>query len=286
MEALGWGRRMFGLETKIVRSIGASLLAIGLAASQTGASASTPSENEGEMATATPAPDITIYHLEGRRSERIIWLMEELGLPYELKYVRGNLMASMMQIRALGHGMPMAPTVVYGDDIIVESGAIIDTILSRHAPGKLVPPIDSRAYPHHIKWMHYAEGSLAARLFSDYRAWRVNPPTQRSMLVDSENVVQYSEDYLKENPWFGGPEFSAADIMMDWPLNVAFKLNLVDSAQFPNIQAWQKRIRARPAYARMRAIATPDGVIGALPPVKHPPSNSRATTLPGTKPKE
>lgn len=270
----------------MLSSLSASLLAFGLAAGQPATEATMQAEKEEKMTAATPAPDITIYHLEGRRSERIIWLMEELGMPYELKYVRGNLMASMMQIRALGHGMPMAPTVVYGDDIIVESGAIIDTILSRHAPGKLVPPIDSKAYPHHIKWMHYAEGSLAARLFSDYRAWRVNPPKQRSMLVDSENVVQYSEDYLKENPWFGGPEFSAADIMMDWPLNVAFKLNLVDQTQFPNIQAWQKRVQARPAYIRMRAIATPDGVIGALPPVTHPPSDSRATTLPGAKPKE
>lgn len=239
--------------------------------------AAAPSKTDKAM--TQTIPDIAIYHLEGRRSERIIWLMEELDLPYDLKYVRGNLMASMMQIHALGHGMPMAPTVVYGEDILVESGAIIDTILARHAPGKLVPPIDSPAYPHHVKWMHYAEGSLAARLFSDYRAWRVNPPNERSLLVDSENVVQYAEDYLGENPWFGGPDFSAADIMMAWPLKAAFKLNLVDADQFPNIKEWNARIEARPAYVRMRAIATPDGMIGNLPPVQHPPSDKRSTTL-------
>ncbi|MEP3224367.1 MAG: glutathione binding-like protein [Parasphingorhabdus sp.] len=264
----------------MIEAISAAMLAMGLAATPQATDAEIATKKQSTTNASAEIPKIVIYHLEGRRSERIIWLMEELDLPYELKFVRGNLMASMMQIRALGHGMPMAPTVVYGDDIIVESGAIIDTILARHAPGKLVPPLSSRAYPHHVKWMHYAEGSLAARLFSDYRAWRVKPPTKRSMLVDSENVVQYSEDYLKENKWFGGSEFSAADIMMEWPLNVAFKLNLVNADQFPNIQEWQKRIKARPAYMRMRSIATPDGIIGALPPVKHPPSDSRATTLP------
>ena len=253
----------------------ASLGAIAMAGAQPSVSAETGSKTE----MSETMPKIDIYHLEGRRSERIIWLMEELGLPYDLKYVRGDLRASMAQVHALGHGMPMVPTVAYGDQIIVESGAIIDTILARHAPGKLVPPLDSKAYPHHVKWMHYAEGSLAARLFSDYRAWRTNPPKQRSWLVDSENVVQYSEDYLKENPWFGGPEFSAADIMMEWPLNVAFRLNLVDENQFPNIRAWQEKVRARPAYVRMRKIATPDGVIGALPSVQHPPSDSRASPV-------
>ena len=94
-----------------------------------------------------PIPDITIYHLEGRRSERIVWLMEELGLDYELVYTRGNLGASMASIRALGHEMPMAPTVVYGDQILVESGAIIEMIMQRHAGGKLAPALDSDYFP-------------------------------------------------------------------------------------------------------------------------------------------
>ncbi|HLT63029.1 MAG TPA: hypothetical protein VKZ92_00745, partial [Pseudohongiella sp.] len=74
---------------------------------------------------AMPLPPITIYHLEARRSERIVWLMEELGFPYELKFVRGNLGASLRQIHQVNPAMPVAPTVVYGDDILVESGAII-----------------------------------------------------------------------------------------------------------------------------------------------------------------
>ena len=74
--------------------------------------ATSPAETPSDPIMEKAMPNVTIYHLEGRRSERIVWLMEELGLPYELKYVRGNLLASMAQVHALGHEMPMVPTVV------------------------------------------------------------------------------------------------------------------------------------------------------------------------------
>jgi glutathione S-transferase len=231
------------------------------------ASASTP---------AVALPDITIYHLEGRRSERLVWLMEELQLPYKLEFKRGDLAGSMAMIRALNPVVPMAPTVKYGDQILVESGAIIDLILQRHAPNKLRPALDSPNYPAHLMWMHYAEGSLAARVFSDYRAWRIQPPQERSRLVDSEAVVQFAEDYLKQHEWFGGSEFSAADIMMKFPLNAATGLNVVDVAQFPKVAAWQAKIEGRPAYKRMLAKARPDGMVGSLPVLpKHAPSGER-----------
>lgn len=230
---------------------------------------------------ALPLPDITIYHLEGRRSERIVWLMEELGLPYELEYTRGDLRASMMKIHALGHEMPMAPTVVYGDQIIVESGAIMELILDRHAPESLKPALDSDDYTTYLMWMHYAEGSLAARLFSDYRAWRMKPPETRSPLVDSEAVVRFADNFLKENDWFGGDEFSAADIMMLFPLNVATSLAIVDESLFPNVAKWKDRVTQRPAYLRMLEKARPDGMIGNLPKIQQrPPSGPR--TLPKT----
>ncbi|HVF18194.1 MAG TPA: glutathione binding-like protein [Steroidobacteraceae bacterium] len=227
-------------------------------------------------APAMALPDITIYHLEGRRSERLVWLMEELQLPYKLEFKRGDLAGSMAMIRALNPVVPMAPTVKYGDQILVESGAIIDLILQRHAPTKLRPALDSPNYPAHLMWMHYAEGSLAARVFSDYRAWRTQPPQERSRLVDSEAVVQFAEDFLKKHEWFGGSEFSAADIMMKFPLNAATGLNVVDVAQFPKVAAWQAKIEARPAYKRMLAKARPDGMVGSLPVLpKHAPPGER-----------
>jgi glutathione S-transferase len=214
---------------------------------------------------AKPMPELTIYHLEGRRSERIVWLMEELQMPYKLVYERGNLAGSMAKIKAINPDMPVAPTVTLGGQVMVESGAIIELILARYAPGKLQPAMDSADYPGYLTWMHFAEGSLAARLFSDYRAWREKPPAQPSHRVDSEASVRFAEKYLTSHPWFGGAEFSAADIMMKFPLNVATSLNIVDAAQFPKIAAWKAKVEARPAYQRMLAKARPDGLIGALP---------------------
>jgi glutathione S-transferase len=199
-----------------------------------------------------------------------------MGWPYKLMFKRGDLAGSMAMIRALSPIVPMAPTVQYGDQVLVESGAIIETLINRHAPGQLQPALASPDYPFHMIFMHYAEGSLASRLFSDYRAWLTQPPTKRSPLVDSEAVVQYAEDYLAAHPWFGGAEFSTADIMMKFPLDVATMLNLVDVAQFPHVAAWKLKIEARPAYKRMRAKALPDGMVGALTPLpKHAPAGPR-----------
>ncbi len=219
---------------------------------------------------------ITIFHLEGRRSDRIVWLMEELGLPYDLEFKRGDLMGSMALVRALNPVAPVVPTVRDGEDILTESGAIIEVLLARHAPGKLEPAVTSPDYPAHRMWMHYAEGTMCARLFSDYRAWRVTPPTARSPLVDSEAVVQFAEDFLAAHPWFGGAEFSTADIMMKFPLDVATRLNLVDETLFPRVAEWKAKIEARAAFQRALARARPDGMVGALPALaQHAPSGPR-----------
>jgi len=219
---------------------------------------------------------ITIFHLEGRRSDRIVWLMEELGLPYDLEFKRGDLMGSMALVRALNPVAPVVPTVRDGEDILNESGAIIEVLLARHAPGKLEPAVTSPDYPAHRMWMHYAEGTMCARLFSDYRAWRVTPPTARSPLVDSEAVVQFAEDFLAAHPWFGGAEFSTADIMMKFPLDVATRLNLVDETLFPRVAEWKAKIEARAAFQRALARARPDGMVGALPALaQHAPSGPR-----------
>jgi glutathione S-transferase len=215
----------------------------------------------------TPMPPLTIYHLEGRRSERAVWLMEELNFPYKLMFKPGDLAGSMDMIRAISPIIPQAPTVQYGDHVLMESGAICEIILNRHAPGRLQPALESADYERHMIFMHFAEGSLASRLFSDYRAFLIQPPKARTSMVDSEAVVQFSEDHLSSHPWFGGAEFSAADIMMFFPLGVATDLNLVDAAQFPKIAAWKAKIAARPAFKRMRAKALPNGPVGALSPL-------------------
>ncbi len=252
------------------------LAACSPAVENTTASAQPTAAADTQSAETIAMPEFTIYHLEGRRSERLVWLMEELGLPYTLEFKRGDLAGSMASIRAINPAMPVAPTVTYGDQVLVESGAIIEMMLARHGGGKLVPPLDSPDFATHLMWIHYSEGSLASRAIADYRVWQIAPPTARSPLVDSEAVVQFAEDFLASKPYFGGAEFSAADIMMVFPLNFAMALNIVDANQFPNINAWKAKIEARPAYQAMLAKARPDGMVGSLPALPaHAPAGPR-----------
>lgn len=225
-----------------------------------------------------PIPEITIYHLEGRRSERIVWLMEELNLPYRLVFRQGELIGSMKMLKAANPDMPLAPTVLIGDLVMVESAAIIEVILKRFAPGQLCPPEADEDYPRHVMWMSYAEGTLAARVFADYRAWRIKPPKSRSPLVDSQAVVQFADKYLGQHPWFGGKQFTAADIMMYLPLEAATSLNVVNASQFPNVAAWKNNVQSRPAFQRMIGKARPNGMVGALPKLRHhAPSGPRSS---------
>src|SRR5215831_8739345 len=174
-----------------------------------------------------PAMDLTIYHIEGRRSERIVWLCEELGLPYKLVYKQGDIAASMQTIRGVSPLMPVAPTVnIYGQ-VMVESGAIIELILAREGKGRLTPPVNSPDYAYYLQWLHFAEGSLAARVIADYRvalAQNASKPqlqAGRPKLVDGDDVVKFADDFLGKHAYFGGTEFSAADIIMLFPLNIA-----------------------------------------------------------------
>ncbi|MDO8907661.1 MAG: glutathione S-transferase family protein [Pseudohongiella sp.] len=266
------------MNKKRFASLQNACLAIALSAAALLGSAAMTGPAYAQAATgALPMPEITIYHLEGRRSERLVWLMEELNLPYTLNFTRGNLAASMAAIRAINPAMPVAPTVTYGDQVLVESGAIIEMILARHGDGRLVPPLESPDFATHLMWIHYSEGSLASRAIADYRVWQIQPPQQRSPLVDSEGVVQFAEDFLAEKPWFGGADFSAADIMMLFPINFAMTLNIVNRDQFPHINAWIAKIEARPAYQAMLEKARPDGMVGSLPAL---PANASRTLSP------
>ena len=230
------------------------------------------------------ATEIKIYHIEGRRSERVIWLLEELNMPYELIYKRGELLGSMMLIKEVNPLMPVAPTVVIDGQVLVESAAIIQIILDRFAPSSsLRPEIQSKAYPAYMQWLHFAESAMAFRAFSDYKLWRVKTPSERSMMVDTEASMEFVEDFLSKHAYFGGDEFSAADIMMLLPLNAATDLNVVDGSHFPLIAAWKEKVKSRDAFKAMIEKALPDGMIGALPKLKtHAPSGPRGKFHKGT----
>lgn len=227
------------------------------------------SASVGVAAESKVAP-LTIYHIEGRRSERIVWLCEEMGRPYTLEYKRGNIVASMATIREQSPLMPVAPTVRYGDQVMVESGAIMELILAREGAHGLIPPVNSPDYPYYLQWMHFAEGSYASRVIADYRVQMIQGPPKPSSgfkLVDSENVLKFADDFLGKHPYFGGENFSAADIMMLFPTNFAAGMNVVDLKNYPHVAAWKEKVESRPAYKKMLEKARPDGLVGSPRPL-------------------
>jgi glutathione S-transferase len=213
-------------------------------------------------------PPLTIYHIEGRRSQRVVWLCEELGLPYQLSFKRGDIGASAEAIRAVNPLMPVAPTIRYGDRILVESGAILELLTSRHGQGRLAPSLSSPDYPDYLLWLHFAEGSAMTRFSADTQRMRlagekaITPnvfPGTSYQLVGTLEVLKFIEAYLSKHPYFGGEQFSAADIMMHFPAVMAAQIPGVKQADYPRFAAWRKTVESRPAFVRATAAALPDG---------------------------
>lgn len=206
------------------------------------------------------ASQLTIYHIEGSRAERLVWLCEELGIPYTLEVKRGDPGASMQQIRTVNPLMPVSPTVRYNGEILVESGAIIELLVAREGKGRLAPAVDSPDFPYYLQWLHFSEGSLAARIFSDYRASQIQGSNAQAPAwrgVTGPDTLKFADAFLAKHPFFGGKEFSAADIMMLFPIVYSERLKIAKLSDYPHIVAWQKRVEERPAFLRMVKIARP-----------------------------
>jgi glutathione S-transferase len=236
-----------------------------------GAASASAGTKAGDSKTVAAPLNITIYHLEGRRSERIVWLCEELGIPYQLEYKRGDLAGSMKAIHDASPLMPVAPTVRINDQVMVESGAIIELILARGGHGRLEPAVTSPDYPYYLQWMHFAEGSFAARVIADYRVALIQgkpkAPAGGYKLVDTEAVLAFMEDFLSKHAYYGGSTFSAADIMMLFPTNITEAFNVADLSAYPHIVAWRTSVQSRPAYKKMLEVARPDGIPGVPKPL-------------------
>jgi glutathione S-transferase len=206
---------------------------------------------------------ITIYHLSTSRSERVIWLMEELGLQYKLeRFAREANMLAPAALRAV-HPMGKSPTIRDGDLVLIESGAILEYIIHRHAGGRLAVPVSSPDYPRYLQWMHFAEGSAMTQLLLHLFLGGMIPGVDQSspmvaMMKDrTAAMLRFIAEELRARPYFAGDSFTAADIMMTYALGMASGFVITDKSQYPGINAYLDRIGERPAYRKAMSIANP-----------------------------
>ena len=205
---------------------------------------------------------LTICHLSSSRSERIVWLMEELGLPYTIdRYQRepgGAAPAALQGVHALGR----APVIRDGDTVLAESGAIVDYIVHRHGGGRLAIPAEQPAYARYLYWLHFAEGSLMSLLLIALVLSRVPEASASAVTARVRarmaNMLSFVDAELGAGPWFVGAQFTAADVMMTFPFTTMRRYLDYDIAPYANIVAYVKRIEARPGYRKAMALAGPD----------------------------
>lgn len=198
---------------------------------------------------------LTVHHLGRSQSERIVWLCEELELPYELKrYDREPSGAAPPAYKAL-HPFGTAPVITDEDFTMGESGAIIEYISRKHAGGKLLLGPEHPDFADFLYWYHFANGTMVAGAMMDFVAKRLGVPPVSNR---SDRCFELVEDRLGKAAYFAGQDFTAADIMMGYPLTSVSTLLERDLAACPNTSAYLKRIRKRPAYQRARAKAEPD----------------------------
>ena len=209
---------------------------------------------------------LTVHHLENSRSQRVLWLLEELEVPYELtRYDRDpQTMLAPPELRAI-HPLGKSPVITEDGEAMAETGAIVEYILERHGRGRLTPPAGTPAHRRMRYWLHYAEGSampplllklvfgaLPARAPALMRPL-VNAIAKRAQsgFVDPQLRLHfdYWEGELEKAEWFAGPEFSAADVMMSFPLEAAAERGAARVGR-PKLAAFLKRIHQRPAYRR------------------------------------
>jgi len=202
---------------------------------------------------------LTIFHLERSRSDRILWLAEELELVYELvRFERDPMTQRAEPALREHHPLGKSPAIRDGDVRLIESGAIVDYLVTRYGQGRLAPRHDSPDWPRYLQWLHFAEGSAMAQLILDLflsgkfggGAPSAAAPRMREATLEMLSMLDRE---LATRPYFAGPEFSAADVMMTFPIRMAAGLQLLDGR--PDLQAYLGRIEARPAYQRGMKLA-------------------------------
>lgn len=195
---------------------------------------------------------LTVHHLNNSRSQRILWLLEELELPYELKCYQRDATTNLAppELEAV-HPLGKSPVLTDGDNTIIESGAIIDYILRRHGNGRLMPEPGTIEHEQYLQWLHYAEGSAMLPLM--LRMYTGRLPDGGAALqprIDDElnRHLGYIDNALEGVDWIVANTFSGADVQLSFVAEIAPLLH--PNGYFPNLAAMRARFQQRPAYQR------------------------------------
>lgn len=210
---------------------------------------------------------IIVHHLNNSRSQRVLWLLEELGVDYEIKHYQRNpqTMLAPPELRAV-HPLGKSPVITDGDLTLAESAAIVEYLAERYGNGKLIPPDDTPQRRCFTYWMHFAEGSamppLLLKLIFDRISGPATPALVRpiarmiakrvldtSVMPNINRQLDFMEAELDKHKWFAGDDFTAADIQMSFPLEAASTRGGLDASR-PKLWAFLQTIHARPAYQR------------------------------------
>ena len=217
---------------------------------------------------------ITVHHLENSRSQRVLWLLEELGVPYEVKRYKRHPKTSLAPPELTRvHPLGKSPVISDGQTVVAESGAIVEYLIDVHGAGRLRPVQGSADQHRYTYWLHFSEGSLMPPLlmklvFDKVREAPVpffikpvvrgiaDKVTAAYIAPNLKRLLAFMESELSTRPWFAGAEFSAADVQMSYPVEAAAERAGLD-ASYPALTGWLARIHARPAYLKALAAGGP-----------------------------
>lgn len=222
---------------------------------------------------------IVVHHLNNSRSQRVLWLLEELGVPYDItRYQRDpKTMLAPRELRNV-HPLGKSPVITDGDFTLAESGAIVEYLVERHGHGRLIPPAGTTERERYRYWLHYAEGSAMPPLLMKLVFDRIKhgpmpffiKPIARGIADRAlSGFVQpqidlhltYMENEVSKTGWFAGNDFTAADIQMSFPLEAAAARGGL-SASRPQLMSFLQRIHQRPAYKRAIERGGEYGIVG------------------------
>ncbi len=195
---------------------------------------------------------VVIHHLNNSRSQRILWLLEELGAPYEIKFYERDATTNLAppELKS-AHPLGKSPVVEDGDLKIAESGAAVDYLVRTYGGGRLQPAAGTADHERYLEWLHYAEGSAMLPLmlrFYTLRLGEAGEPLAERINSEANNHLSYVEGALDGRPFLMGEELTGADVQMSFVGEVGRALGYLGDK--PNLMAWVARLHDRPAFKR------------------------------------